>query len=273
MAMKHALFLLVVLALVTGGSCQSEALGNNTFAGWIIGLIVTISMVVGFLCCVGCTTVCLCKRSRENARQHHPPPERPYEMRSEYGRDVYGNLIRISGHPSNTPVNVPATASRIISAPDPSQLPHGAVTIDPHSDLPSYVAVMTNINEFEAVLPQDLSNDHLPTYSPSNQLPTSTAHGPPPYAIGADDSSTSSVYTSQPIGDSHHQLEDSYPSGDQNHQTEENFHPPDSSDQPTSIDNDNIQVQLSEDVSLDIQHSQSSCDPPPSYTMTSGDDH
>jgi hypothetical protein len=273
MAMKHALFLLVVLALVTGGSCQSEALGNNTFAGWIIGLIVTISMVVGFLCCVGCTIACLCKRSQENAQQHHPPPERPHVVRSAHVHDVYGNPRSTSARLSNTPVNVPTTAFGIISAPDSSQLPHGAVTIDPHSDLPSYVAVMTNINEFEVVFPQDLSNDHLPTYSPSNQLPTSTAHGPPPYAIGADDSSTSSVYTSQLTGDGHHQLEDSCPSGDQNHQTEENFHPPDSSDQPTLVENDNIQVSLSEDASIDIQHSQSSCDPPPSYTMTSGDDH
>ena len=233
-------------------------------------MIVTLSIVVGFLCCVGCTIACLCKRSLENARQHHPPPERPYGMRSAYGRDVHGNLRPTSGRPSNMPENVPTTAFGIISAPDSSQLPHGAVTTDPHSDLPSYVAVMTNINEFEVVFPQDLSNDHLPTYSPSNQLPTSTAHGPPPYATGANDSSTSPTHTSQPIGDSHHQLED--PSGDQNHQTEENFHPPDSSDQPTSVENDNIQVSLSEDVSIDIQHSQSSCDPPPSYAMTS-DDH
>ena len=216
-----------------------------------------------------------CKCSWKNSRQHRlppNPPERPHVVRSAHVHDVYGNPRSTSGRPSNTPVNVPTTAFGIISAPDLSQLPHGAVTIDPHSDLPSYVVVMTNINEFEAVFPQDLSNDHLPTYSPSNQLPTSTAHGPPPYAIGADDSSTSSVYTSQLTGDSHHQLEDI---GDQNHQNEENnyyYHQTDSSDQPTSVENDNIQVSLSEDASIDIQHSQSSCDPPTSYAMTS-DDH
>ena len=188
-----------------------------------------------------------CKCSWKNSRQHRlpsNPPERPHVVRSAHVHDVYGNPRSTSGRPSNTPVNVPTTAFGIISAPDSSQLPHGAVTIDPHSDLPSYVAVMMNINEFEAVLPQDLSNDHLPTYSPSNQLPTSTAHGPPPYAIGADDSSTSSVYTSQPIGDSHHQLEDSYPSGEQNYPIDnvENFRWSDNrnSNQTTLVENDII---------------------------------
>ena len=241
----------------------------------VITVLGSTGIIACFTICAGCMIAQCCKRSRQNSRQQRlpsNPTQRPHVMRSANVHDVYGNPRPTSEHLSNTPGNVPTTAFGIISAPDPSQLPHGAVTIDPHSDLPSYVAVMTNINEFEAVFPQDLSNDYLPTYSPSNQLPTSTAHGPPPYATGAEDSSTSPIHASQSIGDSHHKLEDSYPSGDQNHQTKENFHPPDSSDQPTSVENDNIQVSLSEDASIDIQHSQSSCDPPPSYTMTS-DDH